>query len=134
MSSRSADAAAVVLVAGAFAACATAIPLIRVSANIATRTLLAKFLVTFLGMVVAPLFFLRRFVASGLGLGFGHELPLFGLAIPLATLVVDPGRSVDPNFAAGLGCCDIRTGSRCNRSRSRLLRPHHVGARSWCRS
>src|SRR5450631_2396484 len=114
MSSRSASAAmAVAALAGFLAVCATAIPLIRLSAKSATRILVMKFLV----IVVSPYSF-------------------FGLAIPAATLVVDATTGVHPHLAAGLRSGDLRTGSRSGSCfGSRLLGRRHAvgGSRSWGR-
>src|SRR5260370_2234143 len=56
------------------------------------------------------LFFLRFFITSSLGFGFGHELSLLGLAIPASALVVNLGFSIHPYLATGLRRRNFRTG------------------------
>ena len=110
MSSRSASAAAAAgALAGFLAACATAIPLIRLSAKSATRILVIRISGRHCHL---SLFLLGCFVAGSLRFGFGHEFPLLGLAIPAAALVIDAAVGIDPDFAAGLRGGDFRTGSR----------------------
>src|SRR5450755_1882534 len=98
MSSRS---AAVAAFAGFLAACATAIPLIKLSAKSAMRILVMNFLVivvSLLHLFGNLLLFFSCFEAGSLGFGFRHEFSLLGLAIPAPTLVVDAAIGVDPDL------------------------------------
>src|SRR5215467_2754288 len=107
MSSRSADAAAAVLLAGFDPPLtpARAIPLIRLTATKTMRI----FPIRFLSISCLSLVFLRFLIASRLRFGFGHEFPALGLAIPAPTLVVNPAVQVHPHLAAGLRRSDFRT-------------------------
>ena len=80
---------------------------------------------------LADLLFLGFLVTSSLGLGFGHELSLLGLAIPASTLVVDAAIGVDPDFAAGLGGRDLRTGSCRRRGLGDLGAAIAARSRDW---
>ena len=65
-----------------------------------------------------------RVVPGIFGILLGHEFTLLGGAIPLAALMINATFGVDPNLAAGFGCCDLRIGNNLSRAgRRHSVRP-----------